>query len=84
MCISYLGQKVTTWVSRDDGDRLGQTQVITSYYLGQSYHLGGNKLPFVNSTKSLIFDLTKTLLPKRLVLTYLSYVQFYLGSHFPS
>ena len=28
------------------------------------------KLPFVNSTKSLIFDLTKILLPKRLVLTY--------------
>ena len=63
-------------------------------------------LPFVNSTKSLIFDLKKILLPKRLVLTYsliakvmhnqilfaelksshnfLSYVQFYLGSHFPS
>ena len=29
-----------------------------------------NKLPFVNSAKSLIFDLTKILLPKRLVLTY--------------
>ena len=29
-----------------------------------------DKLPFVNSTKSLIFDLTKILLPKRLVLTY--------------
>ena len=65
-----------------------------------------DKLPFVNSTRSLIFDLTKILLPKRLVLTYsliaevmhyqilftefkssywfLSYVQFYLGSHFPS
>ena len=28
------------------------------------------KLAFVNSTKSLIFDLTKILLPKRLVLTY--------------
>ena len=65
-----------------------------------------DKLPFVNSTNSLIFDLMKILLPKRLVLTYsligkvmhcqvlftelkssyqfLSYVQFYLGSHFPS
>ena len=42
MCISYLGQKVTTWVSRDHGDHLGQTQVITSYYLGQSYYLGRN------------------------------------------
>ena len=29
-----------------------------------------DKLPFVNSTKSLIFDLTKILLPKHLVLTY--------------
>ena len=29
-----------------------------------------DKLPFVNSTKRLIFDLTKILLPKRLVLTY--------------
>ena len=29
-----------------------------------------DKLPFVNSTKSVIFDLTKILLPKRLVLTY--------------
>ena len=29
-----------------------------------------HKLPFVNSTKSLIFDLTKILLPKYLVLTY--------------
>ena len=29
-----------------------------------------DKLPFVNSTKSLIFDLTKILLPNRLVLTY--------------
>ena len=29
-----------------------------------------DKLPFVNSMKSLIFDLTKILLPKRLVLTY--------------
>ena len=28
-----------------------------------------DKLPFVNSTKTLIFDLTKMLLPKRLVLT---------------
>ena len=65
-----------------------------------------DKLPFVNSTKSLIFDLTKIPLPKRLILTYcliakvmlyqilftelkssykfLSYVQVYLGSHFPS
>ena len=65
-----------------------------------------NKLPFVNSTKRLIFDLTKILLPKRSVLTYsliakvmhyqtlytewelsyyfLSYVQFYLVSQFPS
>ena len=42
MCIPYLGQKVTTWVSRDHGDHLGQTQVITSYYLVQSYHLGRN------------------------------------------
>ena len=31
-----------------------------------------DKLPFVNSTKSLIFDLTKILLAKRLVLTYSS------------
>ena len=60
----------------------------------------------MNSMKSLIFDLTKILLPKRLVLTcsliakvmhcqilftemkssywFLSYVQFYLGSHFLS
>ena len=60
----------------------------------------------MNSTKSLIIDLTKILLPKCLVLTYsliatvmhyqvlftelksnywfLSYVQFYLGGHFPS
>ena len=60
----------------------------------------------MNSTKSLIFGLTKILLPKRLVLTYsliakvmhyqilftelkssyqfLTYVQFHLGSHFPS
>ena len=29
-----------------------------------------DKLPFVNSTKSLILDLTKILLPKHLVLTY--------------
>ena len=29
-----------------------------------------DKLPFVNLTKSLIFELTKVLLPKRLVLTY--------------
>ena len=29
-----------------------------------------DKLPFVNSTKSLIFDLTKILLPKHLVLAY--------------
>ena len=29
-----------------------------------------NKLPFVNLTKSLIFGLTKILLPKHLVLTY--------------
>ena len=29
-----------------------------------------DKLPFVNSMKSLIFDLTKILLPKHLVLTY--------------
>ena len=29
-----------------------------------------DKLPFVDSTKSLIFDLTKILLPKRLVFTY--------------
>ena len=29
-----------------------------------------DKLPFVNFTKSLIFDLTKILLPKRLVPTY--------------
>ena len=65
-----------------------------------------DKLPFVNSTKSLIFDSTKILLPKRLVVTYsltakvmhyqilftelkssywfLTYVQLYLGSHFPS
>ena len=43
MCISHLGQKVTTWVSRDHGDHLGQTQVIASYYLGQSYHLGWNR-----------------------------------------
>ena len=65
-----------------------------------------DKWSFVNSTKSLIFDLTKIILPKRLVLTYsliakvmhyqilftelkssykfLIYVQFYLGSHFPS
>ena len=37
------------------------------------YHARQNvrdKLPFVNSTKSLIFDLTKTLLPNCLVLTY--------------
>ena len=33
------------------------------------YH-ARDKVPFVNSTKSLIFDLTKILLPKRLVLTY--------------
>ena len=32
--------------------------------------LNRDKLPFVNSTKSLIFDLTKILLPKRLILTY--------------
>ena len=60
----------------------------------------------MNSTKSLMSDLEKILLPKRLVLTYsliakvmhyqilftelkssyqfLYYVQFYLGSHFPS
>ena len=65
-----------------------------------------DELPFVNSTKSLIFKLKKILLPKRVILTYsliaklmqyqilftelkssyyfLSYVQFYLGSHFPS
>ena len=65
-----------------------------------------DKLPFVNSTNSLIFDLTKILFSKRLVLTnsliakvmhdqilfaelkssyqFLSYVQFYLGSHLPS
>ena len=65
-----------------------------------------DKLPFVNSTKSLISNLTKILLPRRLILTYsliakvmhyqilftelnssywfLSYVLFYLGSHFPS
>ena len=64
------------------------------------------KLLFVNSTKSLIFDSMKILLPKHSVLTYsliakamhchilftelkssylfLSYVQLYLGSHFPS
>ena len=30
----------------------------------------GDKLLFVNSMKSLIFDLTKILLPKHLVLTY--------------
>ena len=42
MCISYLGQKVTTWVRRDHPDHLGQTQVITSYYLGQSYYLVRN------------------------------------------
>ena len=58
-------------------------------------------MPFVNSTKSLVFDLTEILLPKRLVLIYClilkvihfeilftelksSYVQFYLGSHFPN
>ena len=29
-----------------------------------------DKLPFMNLTKSLILDLTKILLPKRLVLTY--------------
>ena len=29
-----------------------------------------DKLPFVNSMKSLIFGLTKTLLPKHVVLTY--------------
>ena len=29
-----------------------------------------NKLPFVNLTKSLIFDLTKIIFPKRLVFTY--------------
>ena len=29
-----------------------------------------DKLPFVNSTKCLIFDLMKILLPKRLVLMY--------------
>ena len=29
-----------------------------------------DKLPFLNATKSLIFDSTKVLLPKRLVLTY--------------
>ena len=29
-----------------------------------------DKLPFVNLTKSFIFDLTKILLPKHLVLTY--------------
>ena len=29
-----------------------------------------DKLPLVNATKSLIFDLTKILLPKHLVLTY--------------
>ena len=40
--LSYLGQKVTTSVSRDHGDHLGQTQVITSYYLGQSYYLDRN------------------------------------------
>ena len=62
-----------------------------------------DKLPFVNSTKSLIFGLTKIPLSKLLILIYcliakvihhqvlftelkssyqfLSYVQFYLGSH---
>ena len=38
----------------------------------KTYHAATNvrdKLPFVNSTNSLIFALTKILLPKRLVLT---------------
>ena len=43
MCISYLGQKVTTWVSRDHGDHLGQTKISTSYYLRQSYYMGRNR-----------------------------------------
>ena len=43
MRIFYLGQKVTIWVSKDSSDHLGRTQVITSYYLGQSYYLGRNK-----------------------------------------
>ena len=37
------------------------------------YHARKNfpdELPLVNSTKSLIFDLTKMLLPKRLILAY--------------
>ena len=44
MCISYLRQKVTTWVGRDRSDHLGETQVITSYNLGQSYYLGRNNI----------------------------------------
>ena len=49
MCISYLRQKVTTWVSKEHGDHLGQTQVITSYYLGQSYYLGRNSTFYFKS-----------------------------------
>ena len=32
------------------------------------YHSRQNELPFVNSTKNLIFNLTKILIPKRLIL----------------
>ena len=37
------------------------------YHARQTFEIN---CPFVNSTESLIFDLTKILLPKRLVLTY--------------
>ena len=57
MCISHLGQKVTTWVSRDYGDHLGQTQVISSYYLGQSYHLGRNSDPALAVATTALFSI---------------------------
>ena len=50
--MSHLGHKVTTWVSRDHGDHLGQIQVITGYYLGQSYHLGRNIFNILFSFKA--------------------------------
>ena len=49
MRIFYLGHKVTTWVGRDRIDHLGQTQVITSCYLGQSYYLDRNNSNWVKN-----------------------------------
>ena len=52
-----------TWVSRDHGDHLGQTQVITSYYLGQSYHLGRNSITEIRAYETFSDRQPSTSLP---------------------